>query len=430
MDLWPLAAFLVLLFINTPVGIAIGAGALLFFLDQQGLPLSILAQRLMSSSESFPLVAIPMFTFAGVIMNHAGITRRLLNLAETLVGHMPGSIAQTNVVLATLMGFESGSGNADAAMQSKMLGVEMIRRGYHAPFAAAVVAASAVITPIIPPGLGFVIYGYLAGVSVGRLFMAGIIPGLMLMVSLMVVTHYLARKRGYKAARPKRASSGELFASLRDAAWALTVPIVVVFGLRHGVFTPTEAGAVIAAYSLFVGFFIYRELQVSKLWSLITEAAIATATVMIIISAADAFGFYMVMEQVASRAAELLTSLTKNPVLMLLIINAFLLVVGMLLESVAALILLTPILAPVALKVGIDPVHLGLLIVLNLTIGAITPPVGTLMFISCGVLQVKIADFARAILPFLAAQVVVLLLLILFPQLVLAIPNWALGPTR
>ena len=278
MDLWPLALFVGLLALNAPVAIAIAAGALLFFLHQQGLPLTIFPQRLMSASGSFPLLAIPMFMLAGVIMNHAGITKRLLNLAETLVGHMHGGLAQTNVVLATLMGFESGSGNADAAMQSKMLGTEMIRRGYHPAFAAAVVAASAVITPIIPPGLGFVIYGYLANVSVGRLFMAGIVPGLMLMISLMLVTHYVSKRRGYKPVRPRIAGPLEVLRAVRDAGWALTVPIVVIFGLRYGIFTPTEAGAVIAVYSLFVGFFIHRELKASQLWDIITESALATAT--------------------------------------------------------------------------------------------------------------------------------------------------------
>ena len=187
MDIWPLALFILLLFLNVPVTIAIGAGALLFFLHQRGLPLTIFPQRLTAFSQSFPLVAIPMFTFAGVIMNHSGITTRLLNFAETLVGHMSGALAQTNVLLATLMGFESGSGNADAAMQSKMLGAQMVRRGYPAPFAAAIVAASAVITPMMPPGLSFVLYGYLANVSVGRLFMAGIVPGFTMMTVLMVL---------------------------------------------------------------------------------------------------------------------------------------------------------------------------------------------------------------------------------------------------
>lgn len=430
MDLLPLALFAVLMALNAPIAFAIAAGALLFFLDQQGLPLVIFPQRLMSASGSFPLVAIPMFVLAGVVMNRAGITRRLLNLAEALVGHMPGALAQMNVVLATLMGFESGSGNADAAMQAKMLGTEMVRRGYAAPFAAAIVAASAVITPIIPPGLGFVIYGYLANVSVGRLFLAGVVPGFMLMASLMLVTHRIALRDGYKPLRPRFVSAGELWKAVRDAGWALTVPVFIVVGLRNGLFTPTEAGAVVAAYSLAVGFLAHRELKLSDLWPMLTEASLATASVMLIISAADAFGFYMTMEQVPAAAARLLGTLTSNPLAMLFLINVLLLVVGMFLESVAALIMLTPILAAVGAAVGIDPVHLGLVIVLNITIGAITPPVGTLMFIACGVLEVSVAKFSRAILPLLLAQLAVLALLILFPPLVTFLPDLLMGPGR
>ncbi|HEY6431371.1 MAG TPA: TRAP transporter large permease [Acetobacteraceae bacterium] len=428
MDFWPLAVFLGLLLLNAPVAVAIGAGALLFFLRQNGLPIDIFSQRIAAFSGSFPLVAIPMFTFAGVIMNHAGITARLLSLAETLVGHMPGGLAQTNVLLATLMGFESGSGNADAAMQSKMLGTEMVRRGYPRPFAAAVVAASAVITPMMPPGLGFVLYGYLANVSVGRLFMAGIVPGFLLMTALMITTRFMAKRRNFRPARDRRASLGEILAALRRAAWALTVPFIIIFGLRYGIFTPTEAGAVISAYSLLVGLLIYRELKLSQLWSLLTEAAVASAMVMLIISAANAFGFYMTLEQIASQLAAALSSITHDPLLLLIVINVFLLCIGMILESVAALILLTPILAPIGAHAGIDPVHLGLLIVMNLTLGAVHPPVGTLMFISCGVLDVKIADYTRAVLPLLAVEVCVLILVILVPHLVLFLPNLAFGP--
>lgn len=430
MDIWPLILFIALLFLDVPVTVAIGSGALLFFVHQQGLPLTIFPQRLTAFSQSFPLVAIPMFTLAGVIMNHAGITTRLLNLAETLVGHMSGALAQTNVLLATLMGFESGSGNADAAMQSKMLGTEMIRRGYPRPFAAAIVAASAVITPMMPPGLGFVLYGYLANVSVGRLFMAGIVPGFTMMAALMITTRFLSKKYGFLPVRDRRASLREILVAIRKASWALTVPFVVIFGLRYGIFTPTEAGAVIAVYSLFVGLFVYHELKLAQLWGIVTEAALASAVVMMIISAANALGFYMTLEQIAAHTGALLSSLTTSPLLMLVVINVFLLLVGMVLESVAALILLTPILVPIATQVGIDPVHLGVLISLNVTLGAVHPPVGTLMFITCGVLDVKITEYTRAVLPLLAVEVAVLVLLILFPPLVLTLPNLAFGPGR
>jgi tripartite ATP-independent transporter DctM subunit len=252
----------------------------------------------------------------------------------------------------------------------------------------------------------------------------------MLMISLMVVTHFISKRRGYKPVRPKMASLLDVLKAVRDAGWALTVPILVIFGLRYGIFTPTEAGAVIAMYSMFVGFFIHRELKVAHLWAIISESALATATVMIIICAADAFGFYMTLERIAAHAASALSSVTTNPLLMLAMISLLLLLIGMFLESVAALILLTPILAPIGVAVGIDPVHLGLVVVLILTIGAITPPVGTLMFISCGILGVTIEQFTRAVLPLLAAQLVVVALLVCFPELVLTIPNWSMGVGR
>ena len=417
-----------LLFLDVPVTVAIGAGALLFFLRQRGLPLTFFPQRLSAFSQSFPLVAIPMFTFAGVIMNHAGITTRLLNLAESLVGHMSGALAQTNVLLATLMGFESGSGNADAAMQSKMLGVEMVRRGYPRPFAAAIVAASAVITPMMPPGLGFVLYGYLANVSVGRLFMAGILPGFTMMTALMITTHFLSKKYGFTPARPRMASPGEIFAALRQASWALTVPFVVIFGLRYGIFTPTEAGAVIATYSLLVGLFVYRELKVSQLWGIVTEAALAASMVMMIISAANALGYYMTFEQIAAHVGTALTSITTNPLWMLVVINLFLLAIGMVLESVATLILLTPILVPIARAGRHRSGASGGADFAERDPGRGHPPVGTLMFITCGVLDVKITDYTRAVIPLLAVELAVLALLILFPPLVLTLPNWAFGP--
>ena len=430
MDFWPLVLFVVLLFLNVPVAVAIGSGALLFFLHQQGMPLTIFPQRLAAFSQSFPLLAIPMFIMAGVTMNRAGITMRLLNLAETLVGHMAGALAQTSVVLAAMMGFESGSGYADAAMQSKMLGSEMIRRGYPRPFVAAIIAASAVITPMMPPGLGFVLYGYLANVSVGRLFVAGIVPGFTMMFSLMIITRYLAKHYDLKPAREHRASWREILAAIRQASWALTVPFVIVFGLRYGIFTPTEAGAVIAVYSLLVGLLVYRDLKISQLWSLVAEAALATAIVMLIISAANALGYYMTLDQIAAHVETAMRSVVTSPLMMLIIINVFLLCIGMVLESVAAMILLTPILVPIATHVGVNPVHLGVLMSLNLSLGAVHPPVGTLMFITCGVLDVDIVDYTIAVWPLLVVEVLVLILLILFPPIALTLPMWAFGPMQ
>jgi tripartite ATP-independent transporter DctM subunit len=426
----PFLVFFVLIVINVPVAIALASGALSFFFIQSGLPLPIYAQRLATAATSFPLLAIPLFTLIGVIMNHAGITKRLLNLAEVLVGHFVGALAQSNIVLATLMGGLSASGYAEGAMQSKMLGSEMIRRGYPAPFAAAIVAASSIITPIIPPGLGFIIYGFLADVSIGRLFIAGIVPGLLLAVSLMVTARFLAHKNNYSRMRETRASLGEIGVALKGAGWALTVPVIIVVGIRYGVFTPTEAGAVVVVYSLLIGLFAHREFTVRDLPKILSEASLAAGMVMVVIAAATAFGYYMTLERIPSRVAEAMTTVTSNPLLMLFLINFFLLVVGMFLESIAALIILTPILVPVTGHLGIDPVQFGLVFILNLSMGALTPPVGGLMYITCSILNVRIVDFVRAVVPFFVAEIVVLLLLTIFPPLVTFLPDLLMGPAR
>ncbi|PCJ85604.1 MAG: C4-dicarboxylate ABC transporter [Hyphomicrobiales bacterium] len=428
MDYLPFAVFFVLLILNIPVAIALASGALSFFFIQSGLPLPIYAQRLSSSAASFPLLAIPMFTLIGVIMNHAGITKRLLDLAEVLVGHFVGALAQSNIVLATLMGGLSASGYAEAAMQSKMLGNEMIRRGYPAPFAAAIVASSSIITPIIPPGLGFIIYGFLANVSIGRLFLAGIVPGLMLAGSMMVVAYILSKQRGYAKMRETRATAPEIWTALRGAGWALTIPIFVIVGIRYGVFTPTEAGAVMVVYSVLIGLFAHKEISIRDLPKILTEASLSAGMVMVVITAATAFGYYMTLEHIPGRIAEYLTLVTSNPLLMLLLLNLFLLVLGMFLESIAGLIILTPILVPVVSQLGIDPVHFGLIFVLNLSMGALTPPVGGLMYITCSLLNVKIVDFVKAVWPLFLTQLLVLLILTVFPVLVTFLPNLLMGP--
>ena len=427
MEYLPIIAMFVLFALNIPVAFGMGVAALAYFLVAADLPIGTFTQRLVSVTGSFPLLAVPFFILAGSIMNYAGITRRLMTLADALVGHWMGGLAQVNILLSTLMGGLSASALADAAMQAKMLGPEMIKRGFTPGFAAAITACSAVITPIIPPGIGLIIYGYLADQSVGRLFIGGIIPGVLLCIALMITTYVISRRRDYQPLRAKIVSLRELAAAFRDALWALSIPLFIVLGIRDGVFTPTEAGAICVLYAALVGIFVHRELKLRDIPAIITEATVGTAATMIIISAAAAFGYYMTWEDIPTRIASSLIGVTNEPWLLLLVINVMLIVVGMLIETTSAIILLTPILVPAVMKLGIDPIHFGLIVVVNLTIGGVTPPVGTVMYVSCSILRVPINRFTIEALPLILAMFVVLFFITYVPQVVLFLPNWWMG---
>ena len=419
----PVIVMLVLMAVNVQVAFAIGIAALVFFLTASGVPQEIFIQRLVSVTQSFPILAVPLFILAGILMNHSGMTRRLMALADSLVGHQIGGLAQVNVVLSVLMGGMSGSANADAAMQAKILVPEMEAKGYGRAFSGAITATSAVIAPIIPPGIGMVIYGFLADVSIGRLFLGGVVPGLLMGIALMVVVAMVSRRRGYLTSRNAPASARDRGQALWSSIWALGLPVGIIGGIRFGILTPTEAGAMAVFYALFVGFFVYREMKLSDLPAILSDAALSTSVIMLIICAAQAFGFYMSWERIPTIAGEFLLSLTDDPVLLLLAINVFLVLVGMLVEGTAALIILTPLLAPLAVSVGINPVHFGIVMVVNLTIAAVTPPVGTLIYTTCTIINADIGAFVKESLPFLAALFAVLLIISLFPQLVLFLPN-------
>lgn len=427
MNLIPVLIMFGLFALNAPIALAIAMAALSFFFTADGLPISVFVQKFAAATDSFPLLAVPFFIFAGTIMNHAGITRRLLGLADALVGHMTGGLAQANVVLATLMGGLSASANADAAMQAKMLGTEMVRRGYSPGFAAAVTACASVITPIIPPGIGLIIYGFLADVSIGKLFIGGVVPGLLLCLGLMVAVRFVAGRRGYVPLRTQRPSPSELLHAFFEALGALSIIAFILIGIRYGIFTPTEAGGMTVVYATLVGMLWHKELKWKAFPAIIVETVMATATVMLIICAASAFGFYMSWEQIPSKGAAWLVALTNSPWMLLLLINVLLLVVGMLMEGTAALILLAPILVPAVVKLGIDPLHFGLVMVVNLTIGGATPPVGTLMFTSCSILRVPIEVFTREALPFILVMASVLGAITFVPGLVTWLPNLLMG---
>jgi tripartite ATP-independent transporter DctM subunit len=427
MDWLPAVVMLVLLALNVPVAFAIAIAGLSFFLMVQGTQPEAFIQRLVSITYSFPLLAIPFFIFAGVAINHGGMGRRIMHLADVLAGHMVGGLAQVNVLLATFMAGTTGSSTAEAAMLSRVLIPEMTRKGYDKAFSTAVTACSALIATMIPPSIGLILYGVLANASIGRLCVAGLIPGVMMCVALMLVVKIVAGRRGYVPSRATTATLAELLRAFRGAFWALLIPFGIIAGLRFGVFTPTEAGAAAAIYATLIGMFIYRELTVAKLPQVILETVLLTAVVMMIISAANAFGFYLAWQQLPMRAAELVLGISREPIVFLLAINLFLLLAGMFMDGAMLLILLTPLLMPMVQAYGIDPVHFGILLVLNIEIGAVTPPVGIVMYTATSIAGVKIEDFAREALPLYAALVTVLLLVTFVPGLTLWLPAVVFG---
>jgi len=424
----PSLVVVVLFVLRTPITWAMAIGALCFFLINRDLiPLSNFAQEMAEGSSSVSLLALPLFVLAGCIMNASGITRRLIDLADVLVGHMTGALAQMCTVLGTLLGGLTASANADAAMLAKTLGTQMVNRGYSRAFAAVITSSAAIITSLIPPSIGLIVYGYLSETSIGRLFAAGVVPGLLLAAGLMLTTHVIARRRGYKPQRQARASRAEGIKALTDGLWALSIPVVIFAGTRYGLFTTTESGAIVVLYTLAIAIFAYREFTVRQIPEVLAEAVRDSSAVMIMICAAAAFGFYLAWEQVPQAMSGWLGGATDDPLTMLLIINAFLIVLCTAIEGSAATIILTPMLVPLIDHVGIDRVHFGIVFIANLTIAGITPPVGGLMYISSQVLKVPMGAYTREVMPYLAMMIVLLVILSAFPQLSLWLPDLIYG---
>lgn len=426
-DLIPFVVLLVLLVLNAPVALSLALAALSFFLGGHGVPVQSFIQRMVSATESFPLLAVPFFILAGIVMNRAKITGRIMTLADTFVGHMIGGLARVNVLLSTLMGGMSGSANADAAMQSTVLVPEMTARGYDKAFSAVVTAFSAIITAIIPPSIGLILYGFLADVSIGRLFIAGLFPGLLICTILLLAVGMVSRRQGYPPSRDVAAPWPERGRAFLDAVWGLLIPVGILGGIRFGWYTPTEAGAIAVCYALFIGIFIYRSIDIRGIPAMFVEAAVATAVIMLIICAAQAFGFFLAWERLPNQLSDAMLELTGNPLAMLLLINVMLIAVGMLLEGGAALIILTPLFVPLVTELGIDPVHFGIVMVLNLTIAGVTPPVGTLMYTTCSITGVSVGDFTQKAMPMFAAMILALGLVTFLPGISLWLPNAMLG---
>lgn len=397
--------------------------ALMFHLDL--LDPQILAQNVINGADSFPLLAVPFFMLAGEIMNVGGLSRRIVALALTLVGHKRGGLGFVAIMAAALMAALSGSAVADTAALAALLLPMMVRAGHDKARASGLIASAGIIAPVIPPSIGFVIFGVAANVSITKLFLAGIVPGLLMAAALSVAWYLVARREG--AEPPPRASRAQIVAAFKDSTWALMLPVIVLVGLKMGVFTPTEAAVVAAVYALIVAVFVYRELDAVRLYQVLVSAAKTTAVIMFLVAAAMVSAWLITVADIPSKLVELLAPFMDSPTLLLLVIMALVLMIGMAMDMTPIILILSPVLMPVVKAAGIDPVYFGVLFIMNCAIGLITPPVGTVLNVVAGVGRMKMEQAARGILPFLAAELLVLFALVLFPALVTVPARWFYG---
>jgi tripartite ATP-independent transporter DctM subunit len=416
-------AFAVLLLMGMPIAFAIGISGALFFVQHAELPFTIPIQLTVSQTQNFALLAIPLFIMAGNFMNKSGITGELLNLASVIAGRLKGGLAQVSIVLAGLMGGVSGSAIADAAMQSRMLGPEMVARGMSRGFAAGVLSFGSVLTPIIPPGLGFIIYGTIGQVSIGRLFAAGFVPAFFLWVALAATISLVARRRGYPAARQARPSLGEAVSALRGGVWALMFPVILLAGLRFGIFTPSEIGAVAVIYAVLVGVAVYRKLKAGPSMEALEGTLVDIGAVMFLIALSAVFSYGIILERIPDAISGVILGLTDSLDAVMVLIVLLVIVAGFFIDATVLIIMLTPIFLPLIRQLGGDPVHFGVVFVLAATIGNFTPPVGAAMYAVCSVLKVPIGEYTRESVPLFVAISLVTLLLIFAPSLVLLVPD-------
>ncbi len=417
-----LIVFLVLMFLKVPVFAAVIAGTCSYLIMTPAVNSIVVVQKVLAGMSSIPLLAIPFFVGAGVLMNMSGITKRIMSFCVAITGRMAGGLAQVNVLLSTLMGGLSGSNLADAAMEAKLLVPEMEKNGYSKEFSSVVTAVSAMITPLIPPGIGMIVYGSLANASVGRLFVAGISVGLLLMIAMMVLNYAIAKKRGYTSLREDKVTAKEFGLALKEAALPLCLPILVIGGIRIGIVTATEAGAVAVLYAIILGF-AYRELNFKKVFIAFKETLRTTATIMLIIGAVSSIAWVFTKEKIPQTLLAYIVDVINNKYVFLFLVNIFLLLVGMFVEGNAAAVMLIPILAPIASAYGISLIHFGMIWVFNMSIGGITPPMGTLMYVTCGVTGCSIKGFMREAVPYFIMLFVCLLLITFVPDISLCLVN-------
>ena len=413
--------FAVTITIAVPLAFGMGFSALLALLADGRLSPMVMVQKVFSGMDSLPLLAIPFFMIAGLLMEQGGISRRLVKFAGSLVGHFPGGLSMVTVLSSMIFAGVSGSSAADTAAIGSILMPEMVKKGYKKGFVATLQACAGTIGPIIPPSILMIIYCSITGLSVGAMFLAGFIPGILIGIALMIVAYLFAKKEGMK---PEGGTSIKNIAtSFIDAFWALLMPILIIGGILSGIFTATEAGMVAVIYSFFVGLFIYRELKWDKIIGLLSEALQTSASLMFIAGMASIFGWILAREQFPVKVVGFLLSLSTNPPMVMFIIIVFFLILGCFVETLSAMIIFVPVLAPIAAQFGFDPIHFALIIIVTLLIGQVTPPVGTLTFITCSMLNIQIKETLRFMPPFVGSMIVITLILAYTEPLVMFIPR-------
>jgi len=408
------AALLILLFMKVPVFASVLGSSAVYFILNPNINPAVFGQQAITGTESVTLLAIPFFVCAGVLMNYTGVTKRIMDFCAVVTGRMFGGLSQVNILLSTLMGGLSGSALADAAMESKMLVPEMERHGISKAFSTVVTAASSMITPLIPPGIGLILYGCIANVSIGKLFIAGFGPGVLLCITMMFMVSRISRKRGYMPLRQEKMTSRMFWRSFRPAVLPLCLPIIIIGGVRLGIFTATEAGSVAIVYAAVLGIW-YRELGAKEFARSLKETLTTTSSIMLIVAAASTFSWILTKERIPQQFTEWLISVIDNKWIFLVAVDIFLIFVGMFVEGNASMIVLVPLFAPTATAYGIDPIHFAMVFIFANAIGAFTPPMGTLMFVTCGVTECKTKDFIKEAVPFYILLFGCLLILTFIP---------------
>jgi len=411
-----LGSLLLAMAIGIPIAFAllVSGVALMWHLDM--FDAQILAQNLLGGADNYPLLAVPFFLLAGEIMNEGGLSKRIVEFAMALVGHIRGGLGYVTIIASILLSALSGSAVADAAALTAMLLPMMVAAGHAPQRAAGLIAASGVIAPVLPPSIGLIIFGVTANVSISKLFMAGIVPGLLMGLALWITWAIVARNEG--VVPPKRKPVGEIFTSLRRCGWALMLPVIILVGLRMGVFTPTEAGVVAAVYALFVSTVIYRGLKLSQLYGIFKAAAKTTAVVMFLIAAAMVSSWLITVADLPGKVVSMLEPLLGSPILLMCAIMVLVMIVGTAMDMTPTILILTPVLMPVVKAAGIDPIYFGVMFIMNNAIGLVTPPVGVVLNVVAGVGRMSMDSVTKGVIPFMIAQFLIMFAMVLFPWLV------------